>query len=280
MLDYPALAALAAIHRTGSLDAAARALGVTPSAVSQRLRGLEDRQGAVLIRRGQPARATAEGLRLIRHLERVELLEQRAGHRPTATLRIAINADSLATWAVPALAACPGMLFEIVVHDQNDAQELLRAGEVAGAISSLPRPPQGCDSRPVGTLRYVATATPDFAARHFPAGLTPRAAATAPGLRFSDKDDLQRRWLAGVLGAPTAFPEHELGSTQGFVDACLSGMAWALNPLPLVADHLASGRLVALVPDRPLDVALYWQYARAMAAMLAPLTRALREAAL
>lgn len=278
MLDYPALAALAAIHRAGSLDAAAGQLGVTPSAVSQRLRGLEDRHGAALIIRGQPARATAEGLRLIRHLERVQLLETRLGARDHAPVRVAINADSLATWAMPALAACPGMLFQIVIHDQDDAQTLLRSGDVAGAITSTAAPPQGCDSRPLGTLRYVATASPAYIARHLP-DLTPEAFSRAPGLRFSDKDSLQRDWLAVLFGQPLAFPEHEIASSEGFVAACLSGMAWALNPLPLVADHLAAGRLMALVPDRPHDVPLYWQHARASAAPLAPLTRALRAAA-
>lgn len=278
MLDYPALAALAAVHRSGSFEAAARHLGVTPSAVSQRLRGLEDRHGAALILRGQPARATAEGLRLIRHLERVELLETRLGLRDSARVRIAINADSLATWALPALAACAGMLFQVVIHDQDDAQTLLRGGEVAGAITSSPTPPQGYDSRPLGRMRYVATAAPDFIARHLP-GLTASHFARAPGLRSSGKDTLQRDWLAGLVGQPADFPEHEIASPEAFVAACLSGMAWALNPLPLVAGHIAAGRLVALVPDRPLDVPLHWQYARASAASLVPLTRALRKAA-
>jgi LysR family transcriptional regulator (chromosome initiation inhibitor) len=279
MLDYPALAALAAIHRTGSLDRAAAALGVTPSAVSQRLRGLEDRHGAALIVRGAPARATDEGLRLIRHLQAVELLERDLGRRAAAAVRIAINADSLATWAVPALAACPGLTFDVVIDDQDHAQALLRQGEVMGAVVSLPDPPPGCDSLRLGALRYVATASPAFAARHFAQGMTAAAFAGAPGLIFSNKDDLQRRWVSQVCGHPVDFIEHCLGSTHGFVDACLAGMAWALNPVQLVAGHLAAGRLVELAPDRPLDVPLHWQHARALSQALAPVTAALRAAA-
>jgi LysR family transcriptional regulator, chromosome initiation inhibitor len=279
MLDYPALVALAAIHRTGSLDRAAVALGVTPSAVSQRLRGLEDRHGAVLIVRGTPARATDEGLRLIRHLQAVELLERDLGHRTAAPLRIAINADSLATWAIPALAACPGLVFDVVIDDQDHAQALLRSGEVVGAIVSLPDPPPGCDSLRLGALTYVATAAPAFAARHFPDGVTAQAVAAAPGLIFSNKDDLQRRWIRQICGRPVDYIEHCIGSTQGFVDACLAGMAWALNPRPLVAGHLAVGRLVDLSPGHPLAVPLFWQRARALEGALGPLTAAIRAAA-
>ena len=54
MLDYAALAALAAVIREGSFERAASALHVTPSAVSQRIRSLEERVGCALVVREQP----------------------------------------------------------------------------------------------------------------------------------------------------------------------------------------------------------------------------------
>ncbi|WP_022704387.1 LysR family transcriptional regulator ArgP [Pseudorhodobacter ferrugineus] len=285
MLDYNQLAALTAIHRRGSFDLAASALGVTPSAISQRLKALEDRMGTLLIRRSQPCTATDAGLRLIRHFEDVMLLESNLsgdlpqGPDPT-TIRLAVNADSLATWVLPALATTQNLLFDLVIDDQDHSQNWLRRGEVVAAITGHAGPLQGCDTLPLGVLRYRATASPAFVARWFPDGLTRAAIARAPALTFSDKDRLQRDWIATQFGTNTniSFPTHRIASTQGFVDAASLGLGWGMNPEPLVAPHLAAGTLVEIAPNTPLDVPLYWQFARLTAAAIAPLTRAILQA--
>src|SRR3954468_4976120 len=114
MLDYSALSALAAVVREGSFERAARALHVTPSAVSQRIRLLEERVGCALVVRDQPCRATETGRRLCQHVDRVRLMEQElegavAALAPEGVARVplpvAVNADSLATWFAPAVAA-------------------------------------------------------------------------------------------------------------------------------------------------------------------------------
>lgn len=281
MLDYPQLQALSAVHRRGSFDLAAASLGITPSAVSQRIKALEDRIGALLIQRGQPCTATETGLRLIHHFDAVMLMEAALPlpDPAPAAVRIAVNADSLATWVIPALSACPGMLFDIVIDDQDVSQDWLRRGEVAGAITSHPGPLQGCDTVPLGCLRYHATASPDFVARWLADGVTLATLTRAPALTFSDKDRLQSDWLATHLGQGIAYPTHRLASSQGFVDAALAGLGWGMNPAPLVAGYLAAGRLVELIPGTPLDIALHWQFARRTAPALEPLTRALRTAA-
>ena len=281
MLDYPALAALAAVHRRGAFDLAAAQLGVTPSAVSQRIKALEDRIGALLIRRGQPCRATETALRLIQHFDTVMLLEAALPlPDPTpATLRIAVNADSLSTWVIPALAEVQGLLFDIVIDDQDVSQDWLLRGEVAGAITSHPGPLQGCDTLTLGTLRYIATASPGFCQNWLASGITRDTMMRAPGLTFSEVDRLQQDWLRRECGAGIVFPSHRIASSHGFVDAALAGLGWGMNPLPLVAAHLAAGRLVELRPDSALDVTLHWQFARRTAPTLAPLTRALRRAA-
>lgn len=281
MLDYPQLQALSAVHRRGSFDLAAASLGVTPSAISQRIKALEDRIGTLLIRRGQPCTATETGLRLIQHFDAVMLMEAALplpDPAPVVT-RIAVNADSLASWVIPALAACPGMLFDIVIDDQDVSQDWLRRGEVAGAITSHPGPLQGCDTVALGRLRYHATASPDFVARWLTGGATRDALSRAPALTFSDKDRLQTEWLATHLGPGIAFPTHRIASSQGFIDAALAGLGWGMNPAPLVAGHLTAGRLVEVIPATPLDVPLHWQFARRTAPTLEQLTRALRAAA-
>lgn len=281
MLDYPALRALSEILRRGSFEAAAQALSVTPSAISQRIRGLESRYGAALIERGPPLRGTPKGLRLAAHLDQVRLLEQalagkEGGDMPV--VRIAINADSLACWAMPALAACPGLI-DLIVDDQDHAQSWLESGLVAAAMTCDSRPVGGCDSLALGAMRYRATASPAFVARYFSSGIDADSLMGAPALSFNSKDGLQDRWVAGLIGRRVALPLHRIPSTQAFADATRLGLGWGMNPEMMVGADIANGGLVDLAPERPLDVPLSWQTARVTASALAPLTAALRHAA-
>ncbi|WP_062115748.1 LysR family transcriptional regulator ArgP [Aureimonas sp. AU40] len=293
MLDYPALRALAAVIRTGSFEKAAGVLNVTPSAVSQRVRQLEERVGTVLVERGQPCRATEKGDWLCRHMDQVGLLETElfaqlpalAGENEGAlrpTLPLATNADSLGTWFLPALAHFAqesDPLLDIAVDDQDHTADWLRRGRVLAAVTALAQPVQGCRSTPLGSLRYVATASPAFVRRHFAEGVTPEALGRAPALTFNRKDRLQSGWIAANFGEAITHPTHWLPSTQGFVDACRLGLGWGLNPVSLVRDHLEAGRLVELLPGRPYDTPLFWQVSRLAAERLTPLTRAVVDTA-
>lgn len=289
MFDYAAARAVALVVQTGSFEAAARALGVTPSAVSQRVRNLEERLGTVLIRRATPCTATEKGAWLCRHMEQVGLLEHALfehlpdlGEAAPVTLSIATNADSLGTWFLPAasgFAADTGHLLNIVIDDEDHTADWLRSGRVVAAVTALGAPVQGCTVRPLGALRYVAVASPDFMRRHFAEGVTPAALARAPALTFNQKDGLQRDWVRRAFGAEVALPTHWLPSTQGFVDAGLAGLGWGLNPVELVRAHLAAGRLVELVPGATLDRPLHWQVSRLAAPGLRSLAQAIVAAA-
>lgn len=288
LLDYPSLAALAAVVREGGFERAAAVLGVTPSAVSQRVRALEERLGAVLVVRGQPPVPSEAGAKLCAHAERVRLLEgglamvlpvvdgagERAGGR--VTLRIAVNADSLGSWFLPAAARFAertGALLDLVLDDEAHTADRLRSGEVLAAVTTDPAPVQGCRTTTLGALRYCATASPEFVRRHFPHGVDAAAIVRAPMLRFDRRDRLQARWACETLGvAALDAPAHWVPSTQGFVDGALAGLGWGMNPLALVATHLAAGRLLELLPERRIDVALHWQSARLGARLLDELT--------
>lgn len=291
MLDYAALAALAAVVREGSFERAARALHVTPSAVSQRIRALEERVGAALVVRGQPCTATALGRRLCQHVDQVRLLEQELQGRLPAlatertarvTVPIAVNADSLATWFVPALAAFADeapVLVDVAVDDQDHTAEWLRSGAVLAAVSGSARAPAGCNSLPLGAMRYVATASPAFMARHFADGVGAASLAAAPSLLFSARDELQQRWASRLCHRRIELPHHTLPSSHAFVAAALAGLGWGMQPEALAAPHLAAGTLVELVPGLPLDVPLHWHTARAASALLDGLGRAVLAAA-
>src|ERR671921_2960397 len=193
MLNYALLSALASVVRTGSFEQAAQHLNVTPSAISQRIKLLEERIGAILVVRGQPCLATEAGQRLCQHVEQVALLESSLrqnlpGLQPESrpvTLRIAVNADSLATWFIPAMAETEGFLFDLVVDDQDHSAEWLRRGEVVAAVTSHGKPIQGCNCYPLGALRYVATASPGFVQHWFAEGFSEENVARAPCLIFN-----------------------------------------------------------------------------------------------
>lgn len=294
MLDYAALAALAAVVREGSFERAARHLHVTPSAVSQRIRALEERVGNALVVRGQPCTATDLGQRLCRHLDQVRLLEHDLhGALPglvavepdpmaRVPLPVAVNADSLATWFAPAAAAFAAeapVLLELLVDDQDHTAEGLRSGRVLAAVTGSARAPTGCNSRPLGAMRYVAAASPRFMARHFASGVGAGSLARAPSLAFNGKDDLQARWVRRLCHRDVELPRHTLPSTQAFLTAALAGMGWGLQPLSLAAPHLQDGSLVELLPDSALDVPLFWQHARAASSLLEGLGQAVARAA-
>lgn len=291
MLDYSALFALAAVIREGSFERAARALHVTPSAISQRIRLLEERVGCALVVREQPCRPTEMGRRLCQHVDHVRLLEQELENALPAlapqgmtrvALPIAVNADSLATWAAPAIAAFAAenpVLMEVAVDDQDYTTEWLRGGTVLAAVTATGRPAPGCNSRPLGSMRYLAAASPEFVRRHFPDGVRAGSLAKAPSLVFSTKDELQERWVRRLCHRHVELPRHTLPSPEAFVTAALRGMGWGMQPQSLIAGHLKKGTLVELVPDSPLDVPLHWQHARAASAVLDHLSQAIAAAA-
>ncbi|WP_071672764.1 LysR family transcriptional regulator ArgP [Nioella nitratireducens] len=284
--DYDALAALASVLRTGSFDAAATALGLTQPAVSLRIKRLEDRVGSILVTRARPCMATPTGARLMRHAEEVGLLEQTLARDLGALpgeadrpLRLAVNADSLATWVLPALTEGQGFLFELTLDDQDHSADWLKRGEVSGAITSHGAPIPGCDATALGALPYVATCSPAFRARWFADGLTAEALSHAPCLTFNRKDTLQAAWAERLLGRRIALPTHFLPSSHDFVTAARLGLGWGMNPRALVEADLAAGHLVDLAPGQTQSTPLTWQVARQIALALAPLTRALRHQA-
>lgn len=291
MLDYASLSALAAVIREGSFDRAARALNVTSSAISQRIRLLEERVGCALVVREQPCRATDMGRRLCQHVDRVRLLEQELQEAVPSlapeglvrvTLPVAVNADSLATWFAPALtgfAAEAPVLMEVAVDDQDHTSEWLRSGKVLAAVTATARPTGGCNSRPLGAMRYLAAASPSFMARYFAEGVGAGGLARAPSLLFNTKDELQTRWAHRLCHRHVELPRHTLPSSHAFVTATLAGMGWGMHPHTLIAPHIEDGSLVELVPNTPLDVPLYWQHARSASALLDGLTRQILAAA-
>lgn len=271
--QYDQLSALVAVIREGSFDRAASVLHVTPSAISQRIKQLEAHVGGVVVVRGSPCTTSRVGETVYRHALQVELLEKdllgsiapsRAQAAiPSTPMTVAVNADSLATWLIPALARFveqTGQLVEIVVDDQDHTAEWLRTGRVLGAITAEARPVLGCRVEALGVMRYRATASPAFVRRWFASGISVKALRKAPALIFNRRDELQERFLRRVLGGRAGqLQAHVVPSPTAFIEASLLGLGWGMNPEQLADVHLKSKRLVELLPGKWLDVPLFWQ---------------------
>lgn len=283
MFDYKLLAALAAVVEQAGFERAAQALGLSQSAVSQRIKLLEARVGQPVLLRGTPPQPTEVGQRLLNHVQQVRLLERDLqGQVPELDetrlperLRIALNADSLSTWWTAAVAPfCidNGVVLDHVLEDQAVALKRMRAGEVAACVCAVERPVAGARSLYLGAMRYRALATPAFISRYLARDARPEALLRAPAIVFGPDDQLQHRYLAS-LGLTGAFVHHLCPSSEGFVRLLQSDMGWGLVPELQVRDELRRGTLVDVSNGSPIDVPLYWHHWRNGGELLAELTR-------
>ncbi|WP_280339922.1 LysR family transcriptional regulator ArgP [Nocardia neocaledoniensis] len=263
------LRALDAALTEGTFDAAARRLNVTPSAISQRIKALEEAAGRILLQRSKPVRATDSGLAVLRLARQVELLardtarelgdaDRPAGRAPR--IPIAVNADSLETWVMPALAQVSHLVcVELHREDEEHTTRLLRDGTVMAAITATATPVQGCRVEPLGAMRYQALARPDFARYWFPDGARRGSYAHVPMIQFDRKDDLQFRHVRGRSPDPIDPPTHYVPSSNAFGDAVRLGMGWGMLPDLQTEKDRAAGTLVNLDGHAHIDVPLYWQ---------------------
>jgi LysR family transcriptional regulator (chromosome initiation inhibitor) len=259
-LDLAQLRALGAAVTHGTFDAAARALHITPSAVSQRIKALEIATGRVLLVRSKPVAVTHAGSGILRLARQIDALTADASRElapePDAahpvTVPLAVNADSLATWVLPALAAVgPGIVFEIHREDEEHTTALLRDGTVMAAITAVAEPVQGCTVTRLGGMTYRASCSAAFAERWFPEGATAKALAAAPLVVFDRKDRLQHRYLRSRRAAPP--PQHQVPSSADFVEAVRLGLGWGMLP-----DQQSGPEFVRMAGDA-IEMPLYWQ---------------------
>ncbi len=292
--DSDALECLAAIVEEGGFERAAVRLSVTQSAVSQRLRALEAQVGTVLLVRSRPIKPTSAGRLLIKHAMQMRLLRAdletdlqdltpgTGALREEDRISIAINADSIATWALAALGpmVSEGLPLEIITDDQDFTHEWLREGQVLGCVTTLKQALRGCKVMPLGVMHYVAVASPAYASAHCPQGLTPHNFRSIPFIAFNRKDDLQTDFVSRACGLRrVALSQRFVPSSEGQVRAVLAGWGASVVPELQVRSLLASGALVNLAPQVTLPVNLYWHCWNLNSVVIDRLTLALSTAA-
>ena len=295
MLDYRLVEAFAAVIEEGGFERAAARLGLTQSAVSQRVRQLEAGLGKVLVVRESPPRPTQAGERLLRHYRQVTGLEAETvaevgaggsggaeggrGGQGFQHIPIAVNTDSLAVWLLdavgPFLARSPATI-EILVDEQDRTLDFLRSGVAAGCISPQRASIQGCVSTQIGSMRYLLVASPSFAARWFPKGFDREAASRAPIVHSDREDMLQRRALAQAFRPrPPEPPAHYVPTAEkylAFVEAGLGyGLVSDLQALPAIRED----RLVEVSEAARVEVPLYWHRWEHHSALFRELTEVL-----
>lgn len=295
-IDHAQLTTFAVVVREGSFDAAARRLHVTPSAISQRVRLLEERMGQILIQRASPCRVTEAGQPLLRYAEQLSLLESEAlaamgvsdaeggdsREREPTRIPLVINADSFDSWfgdVFAALTEHPEINLEVRVEDQDHSLALLRDGSAMVGVSAAAAAVQGCRVELLGAMRYRALATPAYLARHLPYGPSVEDLARAPMLVFNRKDALQDVYLQRLIGQAIRPPTHAAPTTGAFAEAVRRGLAWGMIPDQMSRADRAAGALVEIVPELVLDVPLYWHRWRIDSQAIDTLTHHVRAAA-
>ncbi len=300
--DPDALECLAAIVEEGGFERAAQRLSITQSAVSQRLRALESQVGTVLIVRSRPLKATSAGRLLLKHTKMLRLLRAdlerdmkelapgslgaSGGGREEERIAIAINADSIATWALPALTALAqqGLALEIIADDQNFTQEWLREGQVLGCVTTLRQALRGCKMVALGAMDYVAVATPEFAQARLASNGKPQLSAhnfrSVPFIAFNRKDDMQAEFVGQAFGLKrVTLNQLFVPSSEGQVRAVLAGWGVSVVPRLLAEGLLQQGLLLNVAPASALPVQLYWHCWNLQSEVLDALTNAISDAA-
>lgn len=280
--------ALLAIIDTGSFEQAAALLHVSASAVSQRVSAMEAALGTPLVIRSRPCRPTSAGQRLVQYLRRSKLLEdeflsamQEEDARPLS-VSLAVNNDTLGTWLLPGLAPFlirENILLDLSLDDQDHTYTLMERGQALAAISTEAQPMRGCVAQPLGVMRYRMMATPAFAARWFPGGLSRQAALAAPMMVFDRKDLLQSNFMQREFGLlPGSHPCHYIPANESFLRCIDLSLGYGMVAEQQFGDRLASGALLDLAPGKFTDVALHWHTWRVQSPKLERLSAAILEA--
>lgn len=268
MLDYKLVEAFATVISAGGFDKAAHLMGLTQSAVSQRVKQLEEQYGSLLLRRTSPPRPTESGSELLTHYTRVKQLEDdldwgsKQAQDNYSSLSIGLNQDSFATWfpeAVSEIIRNNGIVLDLHLDDQDKTHELMQSGTVWGCITTKRTALQGCKATYLGLMRYGVYAERMFRDEHFREGVTFDACQSTPAARFNRKDDLNNRLYHMLFKRDDLNPPYfYIPSPEKYAEFILSGHCYGIMPV-IQASQLDSGsRLVDLLPDTKIDVHLYW----------------------
>ncbi|WP_197077251.1 MULTISPECIES: LysR family transcriptional regulator [Aquitalea] len=254
------MAVFATVVEQGSMVAAARALGMTPSAVSQHISKLESEHGVSLLHRTTRSLTLTEAGSLFYQgcadmLAAARLAEQRLNEMrdaPVGELRLSAPtgfAGPMLTEALaPLLAAHPRLSLKLFFHDemidlvQHRIDLALRAGDLKD--SSLV-------ARHLADWESVLCAAPSYLARH-PAITTPQQLEQHQWVMLDH--ERSHTWLtmenaAGEVERPMVERRVSSNNILAARQFVLAGMGLSIQPEPEVRQELADGRLLRVLPQ-------------------------------
>lgn len=255
--DLQALAVFATVVHEGSLSAAARRLGATPSAISQRLRALEAAHGLRLLHRTTRRLSLTEaGQRLLGPAERL-LGDAQAARDALALARDALDGElrisapvgfarHVAPALAPLLAAHPALRLSLLVDDAmidlpgHRIDLALRAGRLADSTWV---------ARPIVQFDWLLVAAPGYLAR---AGVpqTPAALAGHHWLWLHDgPPNLRLQGPGGEQAVLPLAPRLVSNNQLSLQQLAAGGLGLSMQLRPDVDEDLRHGRLVPVLPD-------------------------------
>ena len=279
------LTALRQVVEDGGFEAAADELHISQSAISQRIKNLESQIGQIVVQRTKPVRATETGQLLLRFSRQIALAQEevmaliaKEQRGAAVSIRIAVNADSLESWVLPALApmAHQGIALDLRRQDEHITAGLLRSGEVMAAITADRNPVQGCSITALGSTAYYAVCTPEFKERWFAGGMDRQSVEEAPLVQYDRNDLLQYHFIRRITLARVHPPTHYVPTSAGYNNAISLSFGWGLIPASVLSSY-PDGAL-ALLSNEPLLLPLYWQQWKLSSPSLSAVAQAIIEA--
>lgn len=257
---YRRMEILAAVVQSGSIRRGARELGLTPSAVSQQIRRLEQETGVTLLRRTTRRLALTEAGEAFHEGCVAMVAAARSAHErladlqeaPVGELRVSAPAGfaaiHLVTALAPFLAEHPALFLQLVVTDEP--VDIIRERIDLAITISLPLPSSSLVRRHLADWPLVLCAAPAYLDRRG----TPRTADD-----LADHDFLALpAWhhSADVLTGPdgqryrVAVKPRVTSNNQFSIRQLTAlGLGLSFHVEPEIAEDLASGRLVRVLPE-------------------------------
>jgi len=256
---------LQTVVATGSFAAAARTLDLVPSALSYRVRQIEDALDVLLFdRSARQARLTEAGAELLREADRllheIDAVANRVkrvatGWEPMLTIAVdsVIARDPLLDLATAFFALDPPTRLKLRDETLMGTIEALTSGEADLAIgavldaASLAFTATGIRSRLIGELRFVYAVAPHHPLARLPQPLSDavmrehRAVAAADSTRQGTPMTVNLMGGQDVLTVP---------SMQAKIAAQLHGLGGGFLPEPMARPYIEAGHLVELKTER------------------------------
>jgi LysR family glycine cleavage system transcriptional activator len=261
----PSLRAFEMTARTGGVRLAAEALNVTPSAVSHRLRTLENALGVTLMRLvNRRLVLTEEGQILLPGIRdgfaRIEAaLATLEAQRQTGALTVSMLSTFASHWFIPRLARFQKAHPEIEVHVSTGMRyvDLLREGYDAAIRYGEGNWPGLRGDRLMGET-MLPVCSPALV-QDGPPLARPEDLARHTLLQTDARPDDWRHWFAAA-GVPDLQPAHSMvfETTAFALEAALSGAGVAIVAREVAADALARARLVAPFDPMYVRPGAYW----------------------